>query len=889
MVDPANILVFTGKSDCKSVRLAISKTERNQNFELSFSIFPSLNSKLRSINLLTIEDLHISLSYRNRILIKKGSIEHLIDISLSKGYWATITIHNQEDVSSILINGSLQGQENPFRGPLLQASFQYFTIGSDRFRGLIAVPKFSPYPSFDILEYHESLSSRPFHSLEEFLHWKATDKMNASRIPLKKHSPTHERELCICHDMGSNYKIDKRQNSMECTFKYYQWARTNIFIYFSHSRVTIPPPGWTEWAHRNGAKCLGTLITEWDEGSKETAILLDNPELYATKLIDLMEFYGFDGWLLNFECETNRPRDLLDFVGLLTALAHSRFGDDSCIMWYDSVILNGKISWKSKLCPENIEFFNNCDAFFTDYHWRPGMPQESVNMAGSRNWKVYTGTDVHGRGTWGGGMFNSRIGAQDCPNTSVALFAPGWSYEKSGGNRDGFLNLNQLLWHQSVVPIIDKFGEIYKDRPKLSKNEALSGWKVEVFTHAWVQTPNKNSQWEITDDFEFVSSFMPTRRVVEVNLSKFGLLKNEGVVGKVLVKGTGPNVNDPFLVTLEAFDSNGRMIMSATSNERIASDQWKLISLEIPVHDVAVVRWIEQGQDAEYWQGYYGARFKDTNVVVKAAGGSLLDCFYIKKFTEPINTWFNECQGRKLYSRGRVISENSWNSVRDGDQLPDYSVLVENPFNQEVVYHGTSSLKLQQRNIDLFHMNLQLPSFSIKIIYQGNAKLILKDTNNQIILHNKITKEKDNGWDVDEYYYNEVSEVIGMICIENNGDSYLGGLHFDIKPSDFQLGIKEKRILWNVKSFGGEDVFDIEIELGYEMIPEFVRHFDIYVDAIWKGRGYSNYMVVQGVPNGARVVNIVVEKLSGEISKTLEFTLSDEEFKAANPFISKFN
>ncbi|CAG9317150.1 unnamed protein product [Blepharisma stoltei] len=67
--------------------------------------------------------------------------------------------------------------------------------------------------------------------------------------------------------------------------------------------------------------------------------------------------------------------------------------------------------------------------------------------------------------------------------------------------------------------------------------------------------------------------------------------------------------------------------MSVTSNERMASDKWKLISLEIPVHNVAVVRWIEQGQDAEYWQGYCGAKFKDTNVVVKVARGFMLDCF----------------------------------------------------------------------------------------------------------------------------------------------------------------------------------------------------------------------------------------------------------------------
>ncbi|KAL0889385.1 hypothetical protein Bca101_013368 [Brassica carinata] len=40
----------------------------------------------------------------------------------------------------------------------------------------------------------------------------------------------------------------------------------DMFVYFSHSLVTIPTPCWTNTAHRHGVKVLGTFITEWDEG-----------------------------------------------------------------------------------------------------------------------------------------------------------------------------------------------------------------------------------------------------------------------------------------------------------------------------------------------------------------------------------------------------------------------------------------------------------------------------------------------------------------------------------------------------------------------------------------------------------------------------------------------
>lgn len=57
------------------------------------------------------------------------------------------------------------------------------------------------------------------------------------------------------------------------TLKYWQYV--DLFVYFSHHRVTIPPPCWTNAAHRNGVKVLGTLITEWEPGLKDTLYMLD--------------------------------------------------------------------------------------------------------------------------------------------------------------------------------------------------------------------------------------------------------------------------------------------------------------------------------------------------------------------------------------------------------------------------------------------------------------------------------------------------------------------------------------------------------------------------------------------------------------------------------------
>lgn len=73
---------------------------------------------------------------------------------------------------------------------------------------------------------------------------------------------------------------------------------------------------------------LGTLIFEWEKGGKEAKMMLDgkiglNPEIkyqkdapdgnkfYARKLVEIAKHYGFDGYLMNFECDIKDVEALL--------------------------------------------------------------------------------------------------------------------------------------------------------------------------------------------------------------------------------------------------------------------------------------------------------------------------------------------------------------------------------------------------------------------------------------------------------------------------------------------------------------------------------------------------------------------------------------------------
>lgn len=73
-----------------------------------------------------------------------------------------------------------------------------------------------------------------------------------------------------------------------------------MFVYFSHEFVSIPPVSWITTGHLHGVKVIGTIIAEWHKGAVRTLELIEGD--FIDVLVDICEYFGFDGWLLNFEC-----------------------------------------------------------------------------------------------------------------------------------------------------------------------------------------------------------------------------------------------------------------------------------------------------------------------------------------------------------------------------------------------------------------------------------------------------------------------------------------------------------------------------------------------------------------------------------------------------------
>ncbi|OBZ65487.1 Cytosolic endo-beta-N-acetylglucosaminidase 2 [Grifola frondosa] len=312
---------------------------------------------------------------------------------------------------------------------------------------------------------------------------------------LKGVMPYHSREvvegvqahnrgkLLVCHDYKGGYT--ESPSALSYTFNF--WPYCDTFIYFSHHRITVPPSGWTNAAHRNGVRMLGTLIFE-SSGEEDCLRLLvgalpkckTGPAIphgdtslplsphYAYLLAELAYQRGFDGYLLNFECplrgRLEQTRILAAWISLLEIELKRRVGSHAEAIWYDSVVLTGDLRWQDRLNHYNLPFFIPSSGFFTNYTWPPHYPSltaqyfislDPTHLSRPKSLhNIFVGIDVWGRGSHGGGGFGcykaiSHIDPQFL-GLSVALFGQAWTWEseqdKPGWTWDAWWTYERKLW-----------------------------------------------------------------------------------------------------------------------------------------------------------------------------------------------------------------------------------------------------------------------------------------------------------------------------------------------------------------------------------------------------------------------------------------------------------
>jgi endo-beta-N-acetylglucosaminidase D len=193
-------------------------------------------------------------------------------------------------------------------------------------------------------------------------------------------------------------------NSDSYNFSY--WPYVDILAYFTHILVAPPPVQWINAGHRNGVPVLGCMTTQYDgpEGRAQIKALITgengDKEFYVKKLVQIANYYGFDGWALNFEdtIPESQVDDLVTFLENLKRGLKDNPNKLGLVIWYDSIIESGKLDWQQELNDNNKRFFQACDGIFLDFKWTEGNLKNSAEKAielGRNPLDVYVGIDIN--------------------------------------------------------------------------------------------------------------------------------------------------------------------------------------------------------------------------------------------------------------------------------------------------------------------------------------------------------------------------------------------------------------------------------------------------------------------------------------------------------------
>ncbi|KAL3124059.1 hypothetical protein niasHT_004648 [Heterodera trifolii] len=266
----------------------------------------------------------------------------------------------------------------------------------------------------------------------------------------------------LCHDHRGGYldyeslcgtRICSKgsEQSAEIPFyAFFHWWHIDIFVYFSHRFVTIPPFAWTNQAHKHGVLILGTFIIENAEICQQTFSNRETIDRLIASLVHCCVVFKF----VNSDCVDN----LEYFLFSLRNALHDNVHKDAKIVWYDSVTTDGKLSWQNALNANNLRWFKSVDAFYTNYAWKEEHIQQTVRTFLSNSelfpskslFDVFVGIDVFGRGCLGDGGWNCVQPMEILRRfaLSAAIFAPGWICEMFSGQSHRILFDNSFrFWN----------------------------------------------------------------------------------------------------------------------------------------------------------------------------------------------------------------------------------------------------------------------------------------------------------------------------------------------------------------------------------------------------------------------------------------------------------
>ena len=238
------------------------------------------------------------------------------------------------------------------------------------------------------------------------------------------------------------------------------WQYVHELVYWGGSAgegiILAPSADVIDAAHRNGVPVLGNIFFPPKAYGGQFAwveqFLQKEGDRFpvADKLIEVAEYFGFDGWFINQETTGGGAITAANMRDLMIYIKNN---SNLRVCWYDAMTESGSISWQNQLNTSNDWYFqhNNTmvsDTMFLNFWWNSTRLTNSrihaINL-GRDPYELYAGIDTEANGYFTNVNWDALFPPGQPHVLSLGIYKPNWCFRYSSSISD-FYNRELRYW-----------------------------------------------------------------------------------------------------------------------------------------------------------------------------------------------------------------------------------------------------------------------------------------------------------------------------------------------------------------------------------------------------------------------------------------------------------
>lgn len=325
-------------------------------------------------------------------------------------------------------------------------------------------------PSISSAEQPESSYWYP----EDLLDWSPDNdpdaKYNRSQVPLadreelyqvNDHAQSKSKLVALSALNSETSGVPSQGDDEYFVNTFSNWQYVDLMVYWAGSApegIIVPPSADViDAAHKNGVPITGTIFFppeeyggEFDWVDEMLTQREDGSFPAADKLLEVADYYGFDGWFINQETDGGDEETADKMKAFIQYLQENK-SENMEIMWYDAMTNEGEMDWQNALTDKNSDFLVDdgtkvADSMFLNFWWED--QQSSVNKAeeiGVDPYRLFTGIDVEEDGMDTDIPWDGIFPKNQDPLTSLGIYRPDWTFNSSD-NMEEFMQKENEFW-----------------------------------------------------------------------------------------------------------------------------------------------------------------------------------------------------------------------------------------------------------------------------------------------------------------------------------------------------------------------------------------------------------------------------------------------------------